>query len=340
VSLIHTLLLANKMRWIIAFGMVAAVLGPQNQDAVSREPTILQASSSRTLGVPDIAAYGNQCDGNGHVFYRLTPPNFSLNDSIVMKLEVKSETPTLYEQPTEYAGKIALIDYAVTPGGRVWYLDEMKDGGHTAVGFDSDGKATTHTHLDTPANLLVTRFAVSDDGSILVGGFFLKDAPTELQGKSYLAFFGRSGALAKDAGRDLPNQDLEAFAKGADVKQPVKPGIDGNFYVLDNNVILVMSESGEIVRRIKFQNPTGKGFVYDMTLSADLLSIEYLIPEKDIQRLRPEFLVLETATGATYGLYRPSEELGSICLCFSRRDGYLFSRPDNGKIKLLTAPLR
>lgn len=320
--------------------MLVSVLNLQNQDGVSREPTVLQAGSSRTLGVPDIAASGNKCDGNGHVFYRLTPPNFSLNDSIVMRLDLKTETPTLYEQPTEYSGKVALIDYALTPSGRVWYLDEMKDGGHTALGFDSDGKATTHTHLDTPASLLVTRFAVSDDGSILIGGFFLKDAPSELRGKSYLAFFGRSGALAKDAGRDLPNQDLEAYTKGADIKEPVKPGIDGNFYLLNSDAVLVMSESGEIIRRIKFQNPVGKGYVYDMTLSADLLSVEYLISDKDTQRLRPRFLVLEIATGAVYGLYRPSEELGNICLCFSRRDGYLFSRIDNGRIKLLTAPLR
>jgi hypothetical protein len=328
------------MRCVIAVVILLSALNSRYQDRPSPEPTVLRASSSRTLGVPDVASSGIKCDGNGHVFYRITPPNFSMNDSMVMGLDIKSETPTLYEQPAEYAGKVALIDFSVTPAGRVWYLDEMRDGGHAAVGFDSDGKATTHTHLDTPKNLLVTRFAVSDDGSILIGGFFTKDAPSELVGKNYLAFFGRSGALAKDAGPDLPNQDLEAFSKGAYVSQPVKVGIDGNFYVLNNGVILVMSEGGEIIRRIKFQGPSGNGHVHNMALSADLLSIEYLVPDSDTQRLRPEFLVLDNTSGAVYSLYRSSEELGNICLCFSRRDGYLFSRVEKGKIRLITAPLR
>jgi hypothetical protein len=328
------------MRWILAALMLASILGFQSQERTSAEPTVLLAANSHTLGVPHILSIGRiDCNGIDHIFYRMTPPNYSLNDSLVMRLDIKSETPTVYEQPTEFTRKqVALIDFSVTPTGRVWYLDEMKEGGHTAVGFDSDGKAMTQTRLDTPANLLVTSFAVSDDGSILVGGFFMEEAPSGLRGKSYLAFFGRSGALAKDVGRDLPNQDLKAFSKGAFVKKPVRVGIDGNFYVLDDNVVLVMSESGEIVRRIKFQSPGGHA--YNIMLSADLLSIEYLLPVGDTRMLTPEFLVLESDTGAPYGRYRASEELGGICLCFSRQDGYLFSRTDNGKVKLITAPLR
>lgn len=324
----------------VASMIVLSFLGIQGQDRNSvQEPTILKSSGSRTLGVPDISAEDVKCDGNGHLFYRLTAANFSMNDSLVMRLDLKSETPTVYEQPSDYAGKVNLIDFSLTPAGQIWYLDEMKDGsGYVAFGFDSDGEVRTHVNLDIPVTLLVSKFAVSDDTSILVGGFFLKEAPKELRGKSYLAFFGKTGAVVRDAGNNLPDQDLEAFTKGAYVNTAVAVGVDGNFYILDNGVIVVMSEAGEIVHRFKFRSPGESAHLHSMTVSADLLSVEFLIPFGKF--LSPVFVVLQSATGEPYATYQPSEELGHVCLCFSRRDGYLFSRIENGKIKLINAPLR
>jgi hypothetical protein len=89
---------------------------------------------------------------------------------------------------------------------------------------------------------------------------------------------------------------------------------------------------------MKVRRPQGAAHVYEMALSSGLLSIEYLIPNGD-GTLRPEFVVLDTATGEPYAAYRPVQELGSVCLCFSRQDGYTFSHTDKGKTTLLTAPL-
>src|ERR1700722_3470031 len=131
------------MNLVLAASLLVLASGMQNQERAVSEPTVLKAAGSRTLGVPDISADDLKCEGTGHVFYRLTRPDFSMNDSIVMKLDLKSETPTLFEQPSDYLGKANLIDFSVTPSGRVWYLDEMKEGGaHVAVGYDSDGKDT------------------------------------------------------------------------------------------------------------------------------------------------------------------------------------------------------
>jgi hypothetical protein len=325
------------MGWMLAVALLF-VSGTQNQERTAPEPTILTASSSRTLGVPEIRIFdGATCDGTGHLFYRLTPTGASLNESVVMRLDLKSETTTVFGQPAKYNG--TLWEYSLTPSGRLWFLDEVRgETGLHAVGFDSDGEVMTNTHLDSPPNLFVTSFSVSDDGSMLVGGFFMQEAESELRGKSYLGIFGRSGVLAKDAGSELPGQDLQAFAKGTYVHTPVTAGLDGNFYVLNNGVVLVMSEGGDIIRRLKVRRPEKATLAYAMVLSADLLSVEFFIPYDD-GVMKPVFVVIDSSTGAPYGTYRASDDMGS-CLCFSRQDGYTFSRTDKGKIQLLTTPLR
>jgi hypothetical protein len=328
------------MRWIFVLSVL--FMCGQTQEPRLPEPTTLTPSSSRQLGVPSMMFYNVRCDGNGHVFYRLMRADNSLNESVVLRLDLKSETPTVYEQPTAYAGNVNLWEFALTPSGRIWYLDEIRgETGSTALGFDSDGKVTTHTHVDTPPNLFVTSFAVAEDDSLLIGGFFTSDAPSETRGKGYVATFGKTGTLTKDAGAELPSQDLTAFAKGTNNAAPSAAGIDGNFYVLNADNVLVVSQGGEISRRMKFRRPERVGHPYEMALSSGLLSIEFLIPRASGDGgLEPEFVVIETSTGAPYAIYRPTEAMGSTCICFSRQDGYTFSRENNGKVELITAALR
>jgi hypothetical protein len=328
------------MRWVTAATIFFALGGIRAQEAHDPEPTLLIPSGSQALELPHVMYYAVRCDGNGHLFYRLVRTDNAFEKSVVMKVDLKSPTPTLYQQPSEDADSALLEEFAITPSGRVWYLDIFKEKpGATALGFDSDGHPTSHVHLDIPTSLVITTFAAADDDSFLVGGFYNADAASELRGKSYLAAFGRTGRVTKEADADLPTQDLKAFAKGAFLYSPVTAGVDGNFYVLEGDSILVMSEGGDIIRRLKVRRPPGDGHVYEMALSSGLLSIEYLIPNGD-GTLRPEFVVLDTATGAPYATYRPAPELGSVCLCFSRQDGYTFSHTDKGKTTLLTAPLR
>jgi hypothetical protein len=328
------------MRWVVVATIFFALGGIRAQEAHDPEPTLLRPSGSHALEVPQVMFYAVRCDGNGHVFYRLKRADNAFEKSVVVKLDLKSQTPTLYEQPSEDADSVLLEEFAITPSGRVWYLDVFKEKpGATAIGFDSDGRATSRVHLDIPTSLVITTFAAADDDSFLVAGFFNADASSELRGKSYLATFGRTGRVTKEADADLPAQDLKAVAKGAFLYAPVSAGVDGNFYLLNGDSVLVMSEGGDIIRRIKVRHARGEVHVYEMALSSGLLSIEYLIPNGD-GTSRPEFVVLDTATGAPYATYRPVSELGSICLCFSRQDGYTFSHTDKGKTTLLTAPLR
>lgn len=309
------------------------------QQIVPIEPTILRVSTSQSLNVPVSSSLKTVCDGDGNLYYRLLPANNSYNDSIVMRLDVHTQTPTLYVQPAEFVGKAALTDFVVTPSGGVWFLDEMKEGGHTVLGFDSDVAVTSRAHLDTPVGLLLNSFRVATDGTILVGGFFTKYAAKELQGKGYLGLFDKSGKLRKELGKEVMN-DVDFAAVSTNLLEgAAASGSDGNFYFLQGAEILVISEYGEVVRRIKIQRPDKESSASKVDLSDDLLSVEFLKSDKD-GVLHAEFLVLQTATGQPFGLYKPSEDLGDDCICFSRRNGYLFSRLENGKVQLLSARLR
>jgi len=267
------------------------------------------------------------------------PSNNSYNDSVVMRLDVDTETPTLYKQPPQFAGKVALTDFDVSPAGRVWYLDEMKEGGHTVVAFYADGSVASETHLDTPVGLLVNRFKVAGDSTILVGGFFTSYAAKELQGKGYLVLFDKAGRPRKELSKDVVSDVDLSEASSKFLEGAVASGLDGSFYVLKDNEIFIISNVGEVVRRISIRRFDEDSHAFRMDLSRNLLSIEFHKPDRE-GVLHAWFLVLESGTGEPFGFYKSSEDLGDDCICFSSRSGYLFSRLESGRIKLLSAPLR
>jgi hypothetical protein len=228
----------------------------------------------------------------------------------------------------------------VTASGHVWLLDQTEGGGYVVFGFDSTGRMSSRIPLDTPSGMFENWFKVADDGIILVAGYYADVAPKETQGKPYLALFDQNGTVRKTLGSDdLDRVDLTAASKGP-VEGDVASGPDGNFYILQRNDILVISEWGDIVRRVKFVRPENDVLAQRLELADGFLSLSFDKIDKD-RSVHTEFLVLHSANGAAFALYKPSAELAkSIPRCFRGRAGYLFSAGQNGRIKLLSASLR
>ena len=327
------------MRSLILGLLLVVSISGAGQEALAPSPRVLRASSSQVLGVPPFSAYGNAyCDNAKNLFFHVAGETNSYNAGVIMKLAPSSQMPTLYQLPREFSGKIGFLEFFVTPSGAVWFLEEASDGPLYVIGFASVGSMATRSRLDAPEHLRAEDFVVSKNGVTLLAGYFDKDAPKNLRGKSYIALFEKSGKLRKEIKADsIQDVDLKEIAKKLH-NGAVTVGPEGNFYFLHSNEILVISEYGDVVRRLSFSRPYKDVTAVKVHLSGSVLSIQFVKPNKD-GLLLTQFLRLDSATGQPFALYEPSDELGNNCVCFSHRDGYTFFRIENGKVKLVSAPL-
>jgi hypothetical protein len=325
----------------LSLTFLTSFLGRGAQQDSSPEPTILRVSSTQVLTVPGFVSVDRAgCDAHGNLYFRLESADSNYNVGGILRLDVNTQSPTLYQLPSALASGTALMGFSFNSSGRVWFLNESKDETYAVTSLDSDGQVISQTKIDTPKGLFANRFLVAEDGVILVGGYFPGPSATkEPRGKSYLAIFDKSGTVRKVFGSEtLTDVDL-SLSSTKMIEAGIVSGQDGNFYYLQGNEILVISEWGELLRRIKIQRPRKASDALGMDLSEGLISIEFY--EKDADRvLHPTFDVIQSSTGEPYGLYKPNDELGTVMVCFSRRGGYVFSRIKDGKINLLSAPLR
>src|ERR1700722_791361 len=304
------------------------------------QSTELRVSGSRVLSVSTFAAFDRaQCDAGGNLYYR--PVAGNLNDSnTVVRIDTHTETTMTYGLPSELNGKAPLMDFSVTPSGRVWFLNQLPSIEYIVLGLGADGTVGSRIPLLTPDKMFPTAFKVADDGIILVAGYYVESAPKKLQGMPYLALFDQDGNLRKTLGSpDLDTIDLAAAAKGP-TDAGIASGSDGNFYIVQCDRILVISEWGSVIGHLTFVKPE-EGLIAQRLLYGDgFLSLELDAIGQD-RAVHPEFLVLYSATGATYAWYKPSEDLvKSNPACFYGRSGYLFTAADHRKFKLLSVPLR
>lgn len=327
------------MRSILCSVILAALAeaGGPVQQSLPKEPTVLQVSSVQKLDVPGFSSYNQvQCDAHGNLYFRPISANSNYNASVLMRLDPKSQFPTLYQLPPALGASSALVTVSVTESGHVSFLDEVKIGKYAVFRFDDDGQLSSQTDLELPNGLLPNRFLVAEDGVILVGGYYRTSASKELQGKSYLAVFDKGGVLRKevDSG-SLTDVDLVA-ASAKMVEDSAAVGPDG-FYYLQGGEILIISESGDVSRHIKISRPRSTLGSLRMDLSEGLISIEFY-EKSDEGVLIPTFLVLDGSTGDVYGLYK-NDKLGTMA-CFTRKNGYLFFDLQEGKMNLVSASLR
>jgi hypothetical protein len=117
-------------------------------------------------------------------------------------------------------------------------------------------------------------------------------------------------------------------------------GPDGNIYLLQTNQVVVMSESGKIIRRIRYQKPGGSSAT-KIAVSQNLVSI-WLLKEGEKKSVTADYLVLDLFIGKPFGYYVAGQELGSaaIAVSFTSREGFTFFDTQNGHVDFISAPLR
>jgi hypothetical protein len=302
-------------------------------------PKVLSPGSRKTIQAPNFAAYGEPlCDSDGNLYFHLG--NGAYDNAEILEISSDGSSGASYKLPRELVDKTYFQSFFVTPDGSVYLSVQQAAKDLLVLGFDSDGKAGGPVRLETPEHLQVQNFAVFNDGSVLVAGYFNQNASSKLEGEKYAAIFEASGKLRK------------RFPQGAMGTVDIKPKLayipdgaaalseDGNLYLLGSDEILVFSSSGQVIRRLKFKKPDTETAVSRFNLSKGLLAITLSKVDKKNQ-IQRQYLVMSATSGDVLGWYVPSAETGSNDVCFNNAEGFIFMGSDAGnKMYLVTAPLK
>jgi hypothetical protein len=298
-------------------------------------PKELTASSIKPLQIPVFSTYGETfCDIDGNMYFHIAAGSYG--QSPILRISSDGEESLMYKMPEGDESRPTFMSFNVSPMGTVRVLAESKDG-TLVLEFDSEGKVSSRTKLDLPEQVTAQEFASFENGSVVFYGYYNKEAKENLRGQRYEAIFAPSGKLIKQI-KDSEPLNLDAFSKSLP-SGAVTLGKDGNLYLARNNDVLVISQSGEVVRRMPFDKNPSDAAVSKIIYSEGLLAI---VLSKNDQKpfVTRRYIILDSLTGDERGFYASSKETSNIDVCFSRKEGFTFIHNDEGKQSLIFATLR
>jgi hypothetical protein len=312
------------------------VTGQDNrqQNVISKT---LVSSSQKMLDVPAFSFYGHgQCDQGGHLFFQIDTDH-SINSGSVVEINPSTGEPTLFKMPATLPPRSYFINFSVSPSGHVWML--IGNGDKVDVlGFNSEGEVSSQATLAIPEHLKAQEFAVTDQGHLLLSGFFDSRASAEMRSKPYSALFSNSGQILKQLIEPNPN-NVVAETGTRPYEGNAIFGDDKNLYSLHADGVVVMSQAGTILRRLPIKKPAPEYSATNLVVSGGYLSI-WLQKTRDNGAIAYKFLILDVNTGEPLAVYEPGNELGNTPVCFSRKDGFTFYRVRDGRVNLEFAALR
>jgi hypothetical protein len=303
-------------------------------------PKPLTPSSIRNVLVPPFNSMGNPaCDADGDMYFHV---GRSFNDTEILRLSADGNEGKLFKLSDQFpdAGKFRLSDFSVAPSGTVYVLGGVSVKQKSMLlRFDEGGKPSEPIPLRIPADVIGDSIMATDNRMVLLFGYHDDNAPPDLKGKSYLALLDTSGAVRQELHISVPGADIAKLASGEASSPGVALGDDGNFYLAGSNQILVISQGGELVGRIPFDNPYPKSTPARLQVSGGVIVVT--LARIDGHDAYDSYLVLLNPSGGVVGYYEPSKEQGNwVNMCYSPKQGLTFLKVENEQVKLLTAPFR
>jgi hypothetical protein len=300
-------------------------------------PKTLLPSTSHTLLVPPFTFFGNpSCDRDGNMYFHVG----SFGGIEILRLSADGSKGDTFKASGDApsATEPHFGDFSVTPSGVIYVLAGIS-GKSVLIRFDEDGTARHPVPLKLPDGVTGTNMVASDIGTILLFGYYDETAPPAMQGRGYLAVLDTSGEIRKVLDASATEVDIRKLASGQGLAPGAALGDDGNFYFAGPKELFVISQGGELVQRIPFDNPDPKSSATKVLASGGVAVI--VLARVDNHQVSKGYLVLLTPSGGLVGYYRPSDQLGgSGDMCFSPQRGFTFMKVENGQVKLQVAPLR
>ncbi|HKS72580.1 MAG TPA: hypothetical protein VJQ82_05240 [Terriglobales bacterium] len=303
---------------------------------------VLTVTETQKMDIPFFATFGQaKADERGNIYFHAATRNY--NDATIIGISPRSSRPLIFTLPEEFAEKMNFETFFVAPSGTVYVLAETADRIRIIFEFDSDGNVSQHTKIAIPRNVGVDAAASFEDGNFVVLGHYDVGASRNLKALPFLGFFDSSGRLIRKLSRTgIPkNNYLGDTASTTRIGEVwISTGDDGNLYLLVSDQILIMNESGGIIRRIKFRKPDGGAAAVKVAVSGGMAAVWFEDESGPGHTVRLRLETIDVGNGKPIVLYFPSEELGNTAVSFSRKEGFVFVQPIDNKVALLTAQLQ
>lgn len=306
---------------------------------VPAKPTVL-VPSVRVLEAPAFPIMGSaQCDKYGNMYFHVGN-DFSNTD--ILRLAPDGKEGARFKLAGEFANKTNFASYSVSPEGEVYVFAGLQEKWEPLLfHFDSKGEAGTPVKVDLPEQVVDDDIMAFDSGAIFFWGHYDEPAPEKLRGQPYVALVDPSGRTILRL-RSLPISQIEEASLSDVHEGGGTVAEDGNLYFLSKQDIVVISQTGNVIRRLRFEKPDPKSTAIGIRVSAGLAAIVLAIPLPDVKHgVKLAYLVVDTFSGDVRGYYELPDNLRSARdVCFSRKEGLSFIGPESGQMKLITAPLR
>ena len=305
--------------------LLPALFAVSQQEPTEPAPYLLSDPSIIQIHLPRFSAFGPiRCDTSGSTYYELeseTP------DKTILRISANGQNSTVYSLPTETpeGGRNYFQGFSVTPSGlvRIIFLKERTDSLYVRS-FGKDGSLKDETRLSSVDHIRVKYFVSFEDGSVWLNAYYGEQAPEQMRGRRYSAIFDPSGKLVKELDSFMPNVDLHD-TRAKTLEGDVALGQDGNLYLLTATQVIVISQSGEVVRKIKFTKTSTDQIAEEVKVSNGLVAITL----STVENIRPNsrYLVMDSMTGQVFGAYELSNT-NKMMLCFDREEGFTFRGGD------------
>lgn len=331
------------VRILILLALLVTLSGAQSGEITPTQPIpatpiLLTESWSKALEMPSFQ-YGElaQCDQDGNLYFHATS---SFNDSVILKLKPSGSYAMLVLSP-EDAARTYFLAFRVSRDGRLRILTHANSGNELYLyEFHSEDDPPKAMRLDVPAGLDVLNFQVLAKGFIAVEGYMDKTAPNN-KGKSYLGKFDPAGKLIResfDNASDLAANEAGTWAASAAAAE----ADDGRNYLLSGNDVVVLSATGDILKKIHLDPPAKDYRAVNIFTAGGIMAVAFFKPPEKGEETGRGFLAMyqtfDRYTGEELKLYKPSPELGNNAVCFTKQ-GFTFLTVQKKHLRLVGANL-
>lgn len=256
---------------LLAVLALGGVSGAQRSPG-AYETVPLSPSSQRVLDMPGFQFWGPaQCDSDGNLYFHA-----GRDPNALTTLKILTDgSHAVYGIVGQDAAGLYFVASRVAPDRKLYVLAGGAKDELYLLKFGDDPTHPDRTQLESPSDIRpssVHNFLITQDGEVLLQGYFTEDAPHGEQGRGYVAEFSGSGDPMRKSFEKTSEATRNYVAKHA-ANYAAASGADGLFYLLEPDRVLVLSQTGRVVRSLKLHVPDERYHAMRLYMSGHRLAI-------------------------------------------------------------------
>lgn len=323
-------------------------------------PPVAPTVTLEALGVPSASSEPLSavlapvvCDQDQNLYFRRIGTGGTSAPLVRLSNNGRSSAVFDANKTPGFTREVDVLSFTVDVYGRVHQIVRVEEGKRQLtnyiVSFSKDGQIIGKTRLS--ADMIPYSFVALERGDYFLSGMGIKQSRNDVP-KSVTGIFDESGNLKKDLRQkgDDPEPTRVPESTGQQANESARPS--GNpaiengmaFYGLDKNIylfrasnpveLIIMNESGEVVRRRRLRAPFEHGQAFEFRVGLSKVMVGFREPREKQAPVtnEPVYTIFDAETGEPILNYRFGASVRGALGCFTgdrftfltgTRDGHL-----------------